>query len=194
MMGKSHRIPHEDPLVPLVYTKAKRGISLKVLSMLQTTENLRECDMSILVVVDLYSRAADRRQQVYAGLTAALEATKPPRQQPKRRQQQQQQPAAGANGTPQQQPPPAVPGAGQPPGKPAPQQREHREKVDDSFFLPNPTRMSREARAAKRDDRLVSCHNCDDHSGYPRHRPTKCPFRRFDGYQWDAPHEPVAKL
>ena len=37
MMGKPHRIPHEDPLVPLVYTKARRDISLKVLSMLQTT-------------------------------------------------------------------------------------------------------------------------------------------------------------
>ena len=56
--------------------------------------------------------------------------------------------------------------------------------------------MSRGARAAKRDGRSVSCHNCDDRNGYPRHRPTKCPltFRRFDGYQWDAPHEPVAKL
>ena len=91
-------------------------ITLKVLSMLrmQTTENLRECDMPILVVVDLHSRAADGRQQVYAGLAAALEATKPPRQQPKR--QQQQQPPAGANGT-QQQPPPAVPGRPREPAK-----------------------------------------------------------------------------
>ena len=42
MMGKPHRIPHEDSLVPLVYEKAKRYIFLKALSMLQTTENLRE--------------------------------------------------------------------------------------------------------------------------------------------------------
>ena len=71
-----------------------------------------------------------------------------------------------------------------------------REKADDSSFLPNPTHMPapREARAVKRDGRSVSCHNCDDRNGHPRHRPTKCPFRRFDGYQWDAPHEPVAKL
>ena len=50
MMAKPHRIPHEDTLVPLVFTKAKRGISLKVLTMLQTTETLRECDMIILAV------------------------------------------------------------------------------------------------------------------------------------------------
>ena len=100
--------------MPLVYSKTKRGISLKVLPMLQTTENLCECDMimTIFVVVDLYSRAADRKQQVCAGLSAVFEATQPPRQQLRRPPAVPG--AAQSPGTPA--PPPAVPGAQQPPG------------------------------------------------------------------------------
>ena len=72
MMGNPPHIPHKDTLVSFVFTNTKRDISTKVFSMLQTTEMLRECVMTILAVLNLYSRAADRKQQVFTSLNAAL--------------------------------------------------------------------------------------------------------------------------
>ena len=46
LLGRADMLPHEDTLVNLVYTRALRSTSLKVQTMLRTTEPLTERDLT----------------------------------------------------------------------------------------------------------------------------------------------------
>ena len=71
MLGRSDMLPHEDTLVHLVYFRALRSISVKVQTMLRTTESYSERDLTMVTVVGLYMRAAYRREGLL-GPTYAL--------------------------------------------------------------------------------------------------------------------------
>ena len=79
-------LPHEDTLVSLIYAKALRTVTVKVQTMLRTTEHLTERDLTMVTVVNLYMRAAYHREQTFRGIDAALRATAQPRQQPQPQQ------------------------------------------------------------------------------------------------------------
>ena len=81
---------HEDTLVHLVYSRALRSISVKVQTMLRTTESYSERDLTMVTVVGLYMRAAYRREQNFSGLDSALRSSAPQKPAP-----QQKKPPAG---------------------------------------------------------------------------------------------------
>ena len=62
LLGRADMLPHEDTLVNLVYSRALRSISVKVQTMLRTTESYSERDITMSTVVGLYMRAAYRRE------------------------------------------------------------------------------------------------------------------------------------
>ena len=78
LLGRADMIPHEDILVNLIYAKALRTVTVKVQTMLRTTEHLTERDLTMVTVANLYMRAAYRREQTFSGIDAALRATAQP--------------------------------------------------------------------------------------------------------------------
>ena len=107
LLGRADMLPHEDTLVDLVYTKGLRSVTVKVQTMLRTTEHLTERDLTMVTVVCLYMRAAYRRDQAFSGIDAALRATAQPRQQlPQQQKVLQQRKQKQPPGNTQQ--PPAV--------------------------------------------------------------------------------------
>ena len=79
LLGRADMLPHEDTLVHLVYSRALRSISVKVQTMLRTTESYSERDLTMGTVVSLYMRAAYRREQNFSGIDSALRSSAPQR-------------------------------------------------------------------------------------------------------------------
>ena len=77
LLGRSDMLPHEDTLVHLVYFRALRSISVKVQTMLRTTESYSERDLMMVTVVGLYMRAAYRREQNFSGIDSAVRSSAP---------------------------------------------------------------------------------------------------------------------
>ena len=141
LLGRADMLPHEDTLVNLVYSRALHSISIKVQTMLRTTETLTERDLTMITVVDLYMRAAYRREQEFSGIDSALRASAPQRlpsqpEKPPAGPPTGQKPPPGAAPKPPAAPraPQRTPGAGA--GAPPP-----REPADETFLLPNPTNI-----------------------------------------------------
>ena len=78
LMGRADMLPHEDTLVNLIYSKALCTVTVKVQTILQTTEHLTERDLTMVTMVNLYMQAAYRREQTFSGIDAALRATAQP--------------------------------------------------------------------------------------------------------------------
>ena len=166
-------LPHKDTLVQLVYWRALCSISVKVQTMLRTTEVLTERELTMVNVVNLYMRAAYRRDQSSSGLDAALHAPAPIRQPP-----QQKKPPAGQPAL-QRLPPGAAPKSPAAPRVLAPQRTPGpdagapppREAAGESTLLLNPTNMSPAQRTVNRKGPSIRCHNCTDGPAYPKHPP-----------------------
>ena len=94
LLGRADMLPHEDTLVNLMYSRALCSISVKVQTMLRTTETLSERDLTMGTVIDLYMRAAYRREQGFSGINSALRASAPQRPAPQPRRPPTGQPTA----------------------------------------------------------------------------------------------------
>ena len=71
-MRKDHLRPHPDSLVPLIFANAHRKYAEKLRSMLQTTEDDEDKDLDLNRVIDLFLKAAKKRDKVIPSLNAAL--------------------------------------------------------------------------------------------------------------------------
>ena len=153
-----HLLPHKDSLVPLVFAKARRKLSLQVKTLLATSDPVEPHKLHLDKAVELYYKAEKRTSVVHPSLDAALNATKPPAKDKK----------------PVKAPAPT----GSPAGAVAAPAQRAALPIRHQTFTPNPQKEASEATVANWKEQ-GACLNCGGD-----HRTGQCPHERRDGKPW----------
>ena len=193
-MGRMELLPHPDVMVSLIYDKALRKYTDRVLVLLRAPgSTVVEADLTLHAVEHIYLQAAQELSRNFPGLTAAAKAARPPKDATP------SQPPTGKGGKGKGAA--ARPAASQTPSTTTPTGSTL--DVDSAGkpleplgkYAKHPT-----PQADKAQQRLWaeagSCTNCGNVGPYPPHKPSKCPYEMLHGARWWAPHkcvDPIAQ-
>ena len=166
-IGRPELLPHPNALLSLVYDKAHLPYTQKVKTLLKSTEDYDEAQLTFDIVRDLYLKAAKLVDREFAELDAAIETHK---KKPKQDKQESDKSTK----------------ASQPQQKQAIDKSKEREYLDDSSYPPNTTlHITQEQRLQWRHD-PKRCENCGEN-----HKISRCYYKRWDGQHWWATHKPM---
>ena len=181
-INRKELLPHPDCLVDLVYTKALKKYTQRVLWNLEHVESLDEKDLTLDVVVSLYQNAAQQKGRTFDAISAALKD--PIQKNPTAKKinpsaNDSSQPSLTQNSSQSK----AQKTSADDSSKETPP------RLDDALVLPNP--MAGTSTEARRSWDSDNCGNCNNHHSAPAHATKNCPFRRLDGKQWYGFHRPI---